>query len=230
MVACANCQRSFEPRTATGIYCSPQCRHRMGGIISRSRGMVRRAAIGTLQPERAHGRHDPYTPQELAALRADPRCVLPDRSLAAQWWKCEQLGIPRDPGMRARRIRSPEAMAKKIAHKKAELRSERGPIIWGRWNFRKRVRKNPERYLAELRQFARGHQHAEDLVVEGFAILLRLAVPAAEAFKLAKAEVNRTSAQPFREQSFNPDVDYAARETGRQAPRASNLRAARGEG
>ena len=66
--------------------------------------------------------------------------------------------------------------------------------------------------------------------MEGFAILLRLAIPAAEAFKLAKAEVNRTSAQPFREQLFNPDIDYEARETGRQAPRASDLRAARREG
>lgn len=202
----------------------------MCGIIARTRRMARHAANGTLQPERAHGRHDPYTAQELAALRAHPRCVLPDRSLAAQWWKCEQLGIPRDPSMRARRVRSPEAMAKKIAQKKAELRSERGPIIWGRWNFRKRVRKNPERYLAELRQLALGHQHAEDLVVEGFAILLRLAVPAAEAFKLAKAEVNRTSAQPFKEQSFNPDIDYAGRETGRQVSRASDIRAARGDG
>jgi hypothetical protein len=230
MVACANCRRPFEPRTVTGIYCSAQCRNRMGKIISRSRGMVKRAANGTLQPQRCHGRHDPYTVQELADLRADPRCVLPDRSLAAQWWKCEQLGIPRDPSLRARRIRSPEQMEKKIAQKKAELRSDRGPAIWGRWNYRKRVRKNPERYLAELRSLAHGHQYAEDLVVESFVILLRLAIPAAEAFKLAKAEVNRTSAQPFREQSINPNVDYAARETGRQAPRASNLRAARGDG
>lgn len=202
----------------------------MSRIMSHTREMVRRAANGTLQPERAHGRHDPYTAQELIALRADPKCILPDRSLAAQWWKCEQLGIPRDLSLKARRLRSPEAMAKKIAQKKAELRSERGPIIWGRWNYRKRVRRNPEPYLAELRHLARGHQHAEDLAIEAFAILLRLAIPAAEAFKLAKAEVSRTSAQPFREQSFNPDIDYAAQETGRQMTRASDIRAARGEG
>lgn len=60
--------------------------------------------------------------------------------------------------------------------------------------------------------------------------MLRLAIPAAEAFKLAKAEVNRTSAQPFKEQSFNPDIDYAGRETGRQVSKASDIRSVRGEG
>lgn len=230
MALCANCRRPFELNHPHKIYCSSTCRERMSKIISRTRLMTARAANGTLQPERCHGRHDPYDAQELAALRADPRCVLPGRSLAAQWWKCEQLGIPRDPSMRARRIRSPEAMAKKVAQKKAELRSERGPIIWGRWNYRKRVRRNPEPYLTDLRKLARGHQHAEDLVVEAFAILLRLAIPPAEAFKLAKVEVGRTSAQPYREQSFNPEIDYEAREKGRQVARASDIRATNGDG
>ena len=83
--------------------------------------------------------------------------------------------------------------------------------------------------MAELRNLARGNPHAEDLILEGFATVFRLAIPAAEAFKLAKAEVNRTSAQPFREQSFNPDIDYAGRETGRQVSRASDIRSVRGE-
>lgn len=119
--------------------------------------------------------------------------------------------------------RSPES----AAHQKA---FKRPPAKQRRQYFRRRIRENPEPTLAELRQLARGHQHADDLILEAFAIVLRLAIPAAEAFKLAKAEVNRTSAQPFREQSFNPDIDYAARETGRQVTRASDLRAARGEG
>ncbi|QEE37593.1 MULTISPECIES: hypothetical protein [unclassified Methylobacterium] len=83
--------------------------------------------------------------------------------------------------------------------------------------------------MAKLRNLARGNPHAEDLILEGFATVLRLAIPAAEAFKLAKAEVNRTSAQPFKEQSFNPDIDYAGRETGRQVSKASDIRSARGE-
>nr|WP_128083241.1 hypothetical protein [Methylobacterium sp. B34] len=125
--------------------------------------------------------------------------------------------------------RSPEAVARRNEALKGRL-AYRHRDHDRRTNFRRRVRANPDPILTELRQLSRGHQRAEDLILEGFATVLRLAIPAAEAFKLAKAEVNRTSAQPFREQSFNPDVDYAARETGRQAPRASNLRAARGEG
>ncbi|GJE14725.1 hypothetical protein FOHLNKBM_5800 [Methylobacterium longum] len=38
------------------------------------------------------------------------------------------------------------------------------------------------------------------------------------------------SAQPFRERSFNPDIDYAGREAGRQVARTSNIRAAQGDG
>lgn len=56
--------------------------------------------------------------------------------------------------------------------------------------------------------------------------MLRLAIPPAEAFNIAKGEVNRTSAQPFQEQSFNPAIYYKGRETDRQVPRASHIRAA----
>ena len=69
---------------------------------------------------------------------------------------------------------------------------------------------------------------AEDIVIVGFATVLSLAFPPAEAFKLAMAEINRTSAQPFKEQSFNPGIDYAVRETGRQVARASDLFSVKG--
>jgi hypothetical protein len=181
-----------------------------------------KAEAGTLYPERSRYHRDPYTPAEIAALRADPLCVLPNRTLAAQWKKCRKLGIRRDRSLYVVPYRSPESAAHQRAFK-------RPPAKQRRQYFRRRIRENPEPTLAELRQLARGHQHAEDLVVEGFAIVLRLAIPAAEAFKLAKTEVNRTSAQPFREQSFDPDIDYEARETGRQVARASDIRSARGE-
>ncbi|MGU3407912.1 hypothetical protein [Methylobacterium brachiatum] len=116
------------------------------------------------------------------------------------------------------------------ARKYAKLTSEQKRAKSIRKNFRERVRAKPDPVLDELRKLARGHTLAEDIVIEGFATVLRLAIPAAEAFKLAKAEVNRTSAQPFKEQSFNPDIDYAGRETGRQVSKASDIRSARGEG
>lgn len=136
-----------------------------------------------------------------------------------------KLGIPRD-----RSLFVPANHSQASIDRQRERKKEYAPAQARRGRFRRRVRANPEPFFEELRRLARGHQHAEDLIVEGFATVLRLAIPAAEAFKLAKAEVNRTSAQPFKEQSFNPDIDYAARETGRQMSRASDLRAARGEG
>lgn len=180
--------------------------------------MAAKAEAGTLYPERSRSLRGKYTPSEIAALRADPLCVLPNRTLAAQWQKCRRLGICRDQSLNV------------PFNRKAQKSRKRSPAMGRRKYFRRRIRENPEPTLAALRQLARGHQHAEDLILEGFATVLRLAIPAAEAFKLAKAEVNRTSAQPFREQSFNPDIDYAARETGRQVSRASDLRAARGDG
>ncbi|MCJ2123434.1 hypothetical protein [Methylobacterium sp. J-077] len=138
--------------------------------------------------------------------------------------KCGQLSIPRDKSLYVPQTISPAAKAHQYAQAAA-----RQPAHRRRWAFRRRVRANPEPVLAELRNLARGHRLAEDVVIEGFATVLRLAIPAVEAFKLAKAEVNRTSAQPFKEQSFNPDIDYEARETGRQVSKGSDIRSARGE-
>ncbi|WP_139215676.1 hypothetical protein [Methylobacterium sp. UNC300MFChir4.1] len=192
------------------------------------RSLEKRAAEGTFEPHRSRRWRQAYSSEEIAALRADPRCMLPNRNLRSQWKKCHELGIPRDHDLRVVYERPPEVSARARARMKQNPEQLR--VYWRRSNFRRSVRKDPEGVLDELRCLARGHQHAEDIILEGFATVLRLAVPAAEAFKIAKAEVNRTSAQPFKEQSFNPDIDYAARETGRQVARASDIRAARGEG
>lgn len=185
--------------------------------------MIRRATAGSLDINRSRNWRSPYTPTEIAALRADPHCILPNRTLRSQWRKCIELSIKRDKALYDAPYQSPKTL---------ERRKEKGryPDKERRATFRRRARAKPDPILHELRQLAQDHYHSEDLVIEAFATLLRLTIPAAEAFKLAKAEVNRTSAQPFRDQSFNPDIDYEARETGRQMPRASDIRAARGDG
>jgi len=225
---CKNCQKQFTTHISFRKFCSIKCSKRYAKICYTTRQMVERAANGQF-PARYQTRPGHWTAQEEAALRADPFCVLPNRTLRAQWDRCHQLGIPRDRSLVVYQGRSPEAVARRndaLTGRLAPLRRAHDR----RMNFRRSVRANPAPILIELRQLASGHQHAEDLVLEGFAIVLRLAIPAAEAFKLAKAEVNRTSAQPFREQSFNPDIDYEARETGRQVARASDIRAAHGDG
>lgn len=223
---CCNCGVNFKTAHTGKIYCSIKCRIRVNDLLVLTRRRVSRVIAPTHRPELIGAWGGPYTPEEIATLRADPHCVLPNRTLRAQWRKCAELGIPRDPSLHAKRYRSPKDAARWAANLTPEYRTAASR----RKRFRRRVRENPEPYFDELRRLAGGHQHAEDLVVEGFAIVLRLAIPAAEAFKIAKAEVNRTSAQPFREQSFNPAIDYEARETGRQVARASDIRAARGEG
>lgn len=189
--------------------------------------MTERAASGTFSLERSLNYRGHWRPDEVAALRADPKRVLPGRSLAAQWKKCQQLSISRDRSLFVPHNYSPEAQARRNSVRKTPEQSNESAR---RCSFRRRIRGNPEPTLAELRLLAQGHPLAEDIVIEGFATVLRLAIPAAEAFKLAKAEVNRTSAQPFKEQSFNPDIDYAGRETGRQVSRASDIRSAHGDG
>lgn len=184
-----------------------------------------RAESGTLDPAKDRSCRGYYTPKEIAALRADPSCVMPNRNLAAQWRYCRRNGIPRDPSLRV----SYKTDLEKAANRAPRCPEERAAANH-RWYFRRRVRANPGPVLDELRRLAGRHHLAEDLVVEAFATMLRLAVPAIEAFRMAKTEVNRTSAQPFREQSFNPNIDYGARETGRQVSRASDIRAARGDG
>lgn len=223
---CGNCLIDFKPVQNGQFYCSAECRTRINSLLALTRKRVRRAASARHRPERASAYAGPYTLEEITALRADPHCVLPNRTLRAQSKKCAKLGILRDPSLFVRAYKSPEAAARAEANRSTEYITAASR----RRRFRHRVRGNPEPFFEELRRLARGHQHAEDLIVEGFATVLRLAIPAAEAFKLAKVEVNRTSAQPFREQSFNPDIDYAGRETGRQVSRASDIRAARGEG
>lgn len=222
-IKCMNCQVAFMPKRAGVIYCSKRCGTRVATIQANCRRMVKRATEGTLDLNQVRTQRGPYTSDEISALRADPLCVLPNRSLRAQWMKCRQLGIPRDQSLNEPLKRSPES----IDQQKAERRSR--PNRWRRGNFRRNVRRNPGPILDQLRKLARGHPYAEDLILEGFATVLRLAIPPVEAFKLAKVEVNRTLAQPFRERPFNPDIDYAARETGRQVARASDIRAARGE-
>ena len=216
---CPSCRGSFDTTVFDKIYCSDKCCQRVSTMRKSARLIEGLSASGVYVTRRKNysGR---WSPEEISSLRADPLCKLPDRSLAAQWKKCFKLGIDRDRSLYADKTRSPEA---------ARQRAARAPAKWRRQSFRRRVRANPEPTLAELRNLARGNPHAEDLILEGFATVLRLAIPAAEAFKLAKAEVNRTSAQPFKEQSFNPDIDYAGRETGRQVSRASDIRSVRGE-
>ena len=218
-IECPSCRVKFETTVFDKIYCSDKCCQRVNTMRKSARLIEGLSASGVYVTRRQNysGR---WRPEEISALRADPLCKLPDRSLAAQWKKCFKLGIDRDRSLYADKTRSPEA---------ARQRAARAPAKWRRQSFRRRVRANPEPTLAELRNLARGNPHAEDLILEGFATVLRLAIPAAEAFKLAKAEVNRTSAQPFKEQSFNPDIDYAGRETGRQVSRASDIRSVRGE-
>lgn len=223
---CENCQLVMITKDQFKKYCSLKCKIVLREMRATAVRLEKNAAKGTINLDRLHRWRGRWTPEELAALRADPFCVLPNRTLRAQWRKCHTLGIPRDDSLTARYRPSKETERRLAARKTPEYRRK----AWHRGHFRRRVRADPEPFLAELRQLARGHQHAEDLVIEGFATMLRDCVPAAEAFKLAKAEVNRTSAQPFKEQSFNPDIDYAARETGRQVARASDLRAARREG
>ena len=151
---------------------------------------------------------------------------MPSSTLAAQWQHRRRLRIPRDPSLRVLYKDSPEVLARRAAAETKDKRAARHR----RSRFRACVRADPGPVLDELRRLAGRHPHAEDLIEESFATVLRLAIPAAEAFKIAKAEVNRTSAQPFREQLFNPDIDYATQETGRQVARASDIRAARVEG
>lgn len=223
---CCNCGVDFKTSHTGKIYCSIKCRVRVNDLLVLTRRRVSRVIAPTHRPELTGAWAGPYTSEEIAALRSDPHCVLPNRTLRAQWRKCAELGISRDRSLLAKRYRSPEDAARWAANLTTEYRTAASR----RKRFRHHVRKNPELYFDELRRLARGHYLADDIVIEGFATALRLAIPAAEAFKLAKAEVTRTSAQPFREQSFNPDIDYEARETGRQVARASDLRAARGEG
>lgn len=189
--------------------------------------MMERSANGTFSNIQSRNYRGRWQPQEITALRVDPLCVLPGRSLLAQWKKCAELAIPRDRSLYVAHGYSAEALTRRRTIQK---NPEQRRAIQRRCYFRRRVRANPEPILADLRKLARGHPLAEDIVIEGFATVLRLAIPAAEAFKLAKAEVNRTSAQPFKEQSFNPDIDYAGRETGRQVSKASDIRPVRGEG
>lgn len=225
-IRCGNCQALFTPIRRTHTYCSRPCAVRMGRLCAHSRKILRRGSQGKYNTKQSLTRKPLYTPDEIAELRADPMCVLPGRTLAAQWRKCLKLGIARDQSLMVNYPASSESIARAVAKITPEQRRQRER----RKCFRRRIRENPEPLLEELRQLARGHQYAEDLILESFATVLRNCIPAAEAFKLAKAEVNRTSAQPFREQSFNPDIDYAGRETGRQVSRASDIRSARGEG
>lgn len=224
-VRCANCRVPFQTKSSVKIFCSRGCARRVNKLKYTARRMVELAGSGKLEPARSRGYRGRYTPAEIDALRADPLCVLPNRGLCGQWRKCKALGIPRHPSLRVYPPLSPTAAARKEASRTPEYRRAKGRRAY----FRRKVRGSPEPILAELRQLARGHMLAEDVIVEGFATVLRLAIPAAEAFKLARTEVNRTSAQPFKEQPFNPAIDYAARETGRQVARACDIRAARGE-
>lgn len=224
-IHCTNCKASFQIIRWNQRFCSSKCSRRFDTILRITRNITRRTAAGVFDLKRSLTNRRPYTPAEIASLRSDPLCVLPNRTLRAQWVKCDQLSIPRDKSLYVAQTISPAA----LAHQKARA-SEMQPAYRRRTDLRRRVRADPEPVLAELRKLARGHRLAEDVVIEGFATVLRLAIPADEAFKLAKAEVNRTSAQPFREQSFNPDIDYEARETGRQMSKASDIRSARGEG
>ena len=186
---------------------------------------MRRASSGTLNEMRCNTHRGYYTLDEIAALRACPHCILPNRSLKAQWDKCIQLGIPRDRSLHVAYWLTPEVKSRPKSPPDPVLKKARQQ----RQYFRRRVRSNPEPILTELRTLSRGHQNGDDMIEEAFATVLRLAIPPAEAFKIAKAEVNRTSAQPFRDQAFDPDIDYEARESGRQVPRASDIRAARGD-
>ena len=227
-IKCANCQILFTTNIENKKFCCQRCCKRVSKIGHMTRKMTERAKHGRPIIS-SHTHPGRWTLREIDALRTDPRCVLPNRSLRAQWDKCHELGILRDRSLLSEQGRSLEAVARKAAASKGPL-AYRCRAWRRRSDFRKRVRDNPAPEIAELRKLAGGHPLAEDIVLEGFATLLRLAIPAAEAFKLAKAEVNRTSAQPFREQSFNPDIDYAGRETGRQVSKASDIRSARGEG
>lgn len=220
---CGNCNATFEAKVHNQLYCSVRCCQRVTRLAKHSRKMIVKAKNGSIDVNRSRNWRSPYTSVEIAALRADPLCILPHRTLRSQWKKCCELDIRRDKSLKCIFKRSVEARAR-------YGKSVRNPENERRARFRRSIRRKPELVLAELRKFAHGHPYAEDIVIEGFATVLHLAIPPAEAFALAKAEVGRTSAQPFREQSFDPDTNYDARETGRQVARTSDIRAARGDG